>query len=78
VIISLSLDKSIDDLRAFLKKNEMPWTQAYLGDWSTSRVPEAYGVQGIPAMFLINPEGKLIESELQGSSLMAKLQKHLK
>ena len=78
VMVSLSLDKSLEDLRGFLKKNELPWTQGYLGDWSNTSVPGDYGVQGIPAVFLINPEGKVIESELEGSSMVARLQKYLK
>ena len=78
VIVSLSLDKAIGDLRGFLKKNDLPWTQGYLGDWSTTSVPGAYGVEGIPALFLINPEGKIIESEPQGGSIMARLERDLR
>lgn len=78
VLLSLSLDKSMEDLRAFLKAEQLSWTQAYLGDWSSTDVPSSYGVQGIPAVFLINPEGKVIESELEGGAIMRKLQEHLK
>jgi len=69
VMISLSLDKSVKEPREFLKKNELPWLQAYLGEWSQTKVPEQYGVQGIPAIFLLSPEGKIIETELEGSSI---------
>ena len=77
MIISLSLDKSLKEPREFLKKNELPWVQGYLGEWSRTKVPGEYGVQGIPALFLVNPEGKILESELEGSSLVARLEKHL-
>jgi hypothetical protein len=62
----------------FFKEKRSPWTQAYLGDWSTTSVQGAYGVEAIPAVFLISADGKIIESGLQGGSLLAKLQDHLK
>jgi beta-lactamase regulating signal transducer with metallopeptidase domain/peroxiredoxin len=76
-LISLSVDKSLKEPREFLSKNQLPWVQGYLGDWSQTKVPEQYGVQGIPAVFLINPEGKILASELEGSSLIARLEKDL-
>jgi hypothetical protein len=77
-MVSLSLDKSIKEPREFLKKNDLPWMQGYLSEWSETKVPEQYGVQGIPAIFLLSPEGKIIESELEGSSMIGRLEKHLK
>ena len=37
-----------------------------------------YGVEGIPAIFLVSPEGKIIESQLEGSAILAALEKRLK
>jgi beta-lactamase regulating signal transducer with metallopeptidase domain/thiol-disulfide isomerase/thioredoxin len=78
VMISLSLDKTLKEPGDFLKNNDLPWVQGYLGEWSTTKVPEQYGVQGIPAVFLVNPDGKIIEADLQGSSMIATLEKDLK
>jgi thiol-disulfide isomerase/thioredoxin len=77
-MISLSLDKTINEPREFLKKNDLPWVQGYLGDWSETKVAGQYGVEGIPAIFLVSPEGKLIESELEGSSIISRIEKRLK
>jgi beta-lactamase regulating signal transducer with metallopeptidase domain/thiol-disulfide isomerase/thioredoxin/protocatechuate 3,4-dioxygenase beta subunit len=77
-MISLSLDKTVNEPREFLKKNELPWMQGYLGEWSQAKVAGQYGVEGIPALFLVGPDGKIIESELEGSSMIARLEKHLK
>jgi hypothetical protein len=77
-MISLSLDKTLKEPGDFLKNNDLPWVQGYLGEWSTTKVPEQYGVQGIPAVFLVNPDGKIIEADLQGSSMIATLEKDLK
>ena len=77
-MISLSLDKTVNEPREFLKKNDLPWLQGYLGEWSETKVAGQYGVEGIPALFLVSPDGKIIESELEGSSMIARLENHLK
>jgi thiol-disulfide isomerase/thioredoxin len=77
-MISLSLDKTIAEPREFLKKNDLPWVQGYLGNWSDAKVAGQYGVQGIPAVFLVSPDGKIIESELEGSAILPTLEKRLK
>jgi hypothetical protein len=56
----------------------MPWLQGHLGERSKGDVPSQYGVEGIPAVFLINPEGKLIAKDLRGGSLLTELAKWLK
>jgi beta-lactamase regulating signal transducer with metallopeptidase domain/peroxiredoxin len=78
VLISLSVDKSIEEAREFVKKNNMPWLQGYLGDWSKTEIPGLYGAEGPPATFLVNPEGKIIAKELLGGSLNSQLEKWLK
>jgi beta-lactamase regulating signal transducer with metallopeptidase domain/thiol-disulfide isomerase/thioredoxin/protocatechuate 3,4-dioxygenase beta subunit len=77
VMIGLSLDDAIEKPREFVKKNDMPWIQAHLGEWSKTDLPGKFGVQGIPAVFLIDPEGKFIATDLQGGSLLTKLGKCL-
>jgi predicted polyphosphate/ATP-dependent NAD kinase len=37
----------------------------------------SFGIDGIPASFLIGPDGKVIESDLKASAIVARLQKHL-
>ena len=52
-MVSLSLDPEVAAPRKFAAKNDLGWTQGFLGDWSKSDVPERFGVDGIPAIFLI-------------------------
>jgi thiol-disulfide isomerase/thioredoxin len=78
VMISLSIDQTVNAPREFLKKNDLPWVQGYAGNESGTNVSGQYGVEGIPALFLVSPEGKLIESDMEGSSLIARLENHLK
>jgi hypothetical protein len=77
-MVSLSLDQSLEKPREFVGQNDLPWVQGYLGDWSRTDVPAQYGVSGIPALFLIDPAGKLVATEMDGASLGAELAKFLK
>jgi thiol-disulfide isomerase/thioredoxin len=60
-IISISLDRRRNDFEAALKKHGMTWTQVF-GD---REVVKAYNVSGIPAMFLIDPQGKIVYDYLK-------------
>jgi hypothetical protein len=44
----------------------MAWTQGFLGAWSNDKVTQDYGVHGIPAIFLIGPDGKVLATDLRG------------
>ena len=68
-MISLSLDADASAPKAFASKNEMQWTQGFLGEWSKSAVTPLYGVEGIPSIFLIGPDGKIIARDLRGEEI---------
>jgi len=70
-MISLSLDKTVNEPREFLKKNNLPWVQGYAGAESGTDVAGQYGVEGIPASFWFSPEGKIIESEMEEAPYLA-------
>jgi thiol-disulfide isomerase/thioredoxin len=69
VMISLSLDNDADAPKNFARKNDIKWVQGFLGKWSDSKVPETYGVDGIPSIFLIGPSGKIIAHGLRGEAI---------
>lgn len=68
-MVSLSLDPEVTAPRKFAAKNDIGWTQGFLGEWSKSDVPERFGVEGIPAIFLIGPDGKIIVRDLRGEAI---------
>jgi peroxiredoxin len=68
-MVSLSLDPEASAPRKFAAKNDTGWTQGFLGDWSKSDVPERFGVEGIPAIFLIGPDGKIVARDLRGEAI---------
>jgi hypothetical protein len=76
-MVSLSLDPEVAAPRKFAAKNAIGWTQGFLGDWSKSDVPEHFGVEGIPAIFLIGPDGKIIARDLRGEAIKTAVAKAL-
>ncbi len=56
VVVAVSLDEDEADMRAFLKKNPVPFT--ILRD-AKAKLADLAGVEGIPASFMLDREGKV-------------------
>ena len=69
VMISFSLDSTQAAPRNFVGSQGIAWTQGFLGDWSKDKTTQIYGVYGIPAIFLIGPDGKVLATGLRGSKI---------
>ena len=76
-MIGLSLDQSKEAPKVYAEKNGLRWTQGFLGDWSQTKLPEAYGVNGIPAIWLIGPDGKVVAKDLRGKGILKAVAKAL-
>ncbi|WMJ74289.1 TlpA disulfide reductase family protein [Cytophagaceae bacterium ABcell3] len=77
-IFSVSLDQKEDAWLRAIKKDNMTWKHASdLGGWQSSVVPK-YELEGIPATFLLDPEGNIIARDLRGDALEKKLEEVLK
>jgi len=68
-MLSLSVDDQPGAPRDFAKAQKLEWTQGFLGEWSKSSVPGQWGVQGIPAVFLVSPDGKILATDLRGERI---------
>lgn len=77
-VIGISLDQDEDALRAYLKKNEIPWAQAFDGKGWENALAAKFGIHSIPATFLIGKDGKVAAADLRGPALEAKLAELLK
>jgi RNA polymerase sigma factor (sigma-70 family) len=73
VMVSLSLDKGVNDVIAFLKKraDHPDSIQGHLGEWTDEPVTKAWGVDSIPSVFLVGPDGKIIARDLRGAAIGA-------
>lgn len=77
-MVGLSLDNDADAPRKYAAKNQIGWTQGFLGDWAKTDVPASFGVDGIPAIFLIGPDGKIKANGLRGEQIKAEVDSALK
>ncbi len=59
LMIGVSLDFDKKMLGTFVKKQKIAWPQVYDGDNKGGTLADKYGVIGIPALFLIGPDGKI-------------------
>lgn len=77
-ILGVSLDKNKTAWLEAIKEDNLAWQQiSDLKYWSSAAVP-LYGLDVIPYNVLINPQGKIIATNLRGSSLQDKLAEVLK
>lgn len=66
-VIGLSIDDDVDELKRFLEENAVPWkivTQKNMK--GVTEFSEAYGIMGIPAMFLVGADGNVITAKARG------------
>ena len=67
--MSLSLDEEIEAPKAYLAKRNLGWTQGLLDTSSKNRVLADYGVRGIPSIWLIGPDGRVLAKDLRGDAI---------
>lgn len=70
-IIGISLDKDKEKLESFTKEKNMPWQQFFDGQFWNNKLAVKYGVNSIPATYLLDGEGKIIGKDLRGEALEA-------
>ncbi len=68
-IIGISLDSDKSKLTSFLEKQKMTWRQYFDGKGWGNKLAGKYGVNSIPATFLLDGEGKIIAANLRGEEL---------
>jgi peroxiredoxin len=67
--ISLDATDTVDQLRPVLKKHHARYPMIFQGgDWKTPPATE-WGVHGIPATYLVNPQGVIVATNLRGEDL---------
>jgi thiol-disulfide isomerase/thioredoxin len=70
-IIGISLDQDQAKLTSFTKSMNMTWPQFFDGNGWQNKLAVKYGIEGIPATFLLDGEGKIIGKDLRGEALPA-------
>jgi peroxiredoxin len=70
-IIGISLDKERPKLEQFIRQKQMSWPQIFDGQGWESKLAQKYGVNSIPATYLLDGDGKIIAKDLRGPQLDA-------
>lgn len=68
-IIGISLDQDKTKLKSFIADKNITWQQFFDGKGWENELAVKYGVNSIPATYLLDGEGKIIGKDLRGPSL---------
>ena len=68
-VIGISLDQDRQKLVSFTRDNDMTWPQYFDGQQWENKLAVKYGVQAIPATYLIDGNGVIVATDLRGADL---------
>lgn len=77
-IIGYSLDKDDGGWKGAIAKDKLAWAQVSNLLYWDDPIVGAYGIEGIPASFLIDGNGNILEQNLRGAELEKAIEKYLK
>jgi beta-lactamase regulating signal transducer with metallopeptidase domain/thiol-disulfide isomerase/thioredoxin len=77
-LLGLSLDNSIKDTAATVRKHGWPWTNAFAGPGINATVPARFEVQSIPEKFLIDIDGTILYRGRDLEEVSKRVRKRLK
>ena len=70
VVIGISQDRTPDKPLAYAATHQLPWRQAFVGfDREPGGVLDQYDVDGIPSLWLIGPDGRILAKGLRGERI---------
>jgi peroxiredoxin len=76
-VIGISLDKEEPKLESFTKEKNMTWVQYFDGLVWENKLAVQYGINSIPATFLLDGQGTIIGKDLRGEALKQAVAKAL-
>lgn len=77
-MIGISLDWDKKMLQKYLDKEKILWPQVFDSDNKEGTVADLYGVTGIPALFLIGPDGKIDAIDPRAQDIPGRIEALLK
>jgi thiol-disulfide isomerase/thioredoxin len=64
-------------LTGFIEANDLPWPQYFDGKFWKNEIATQYGINSIPAMFLLDREGKVVSTDARGEVLKREVKRLL-
>jgi len=77
-VLSVSLDEKLADWRQALTQDALPWPQVLDQAGVRGRTGQLYNVASIPATFLLDPQGRIVATNLRGPALGSELARLLR
>ena len=77
-VVSLSIDTDAEAWKKAVAELGMTWTQLCNSDGGSREVGQAYGVEFIPTVLIIDKDGKIVSRGLEGEELAAKVDELMK
>ncbi len=77
-VLSVSVDEKAADWRQALAQDALPWPQVLDQAGVRGRTGQLYNVVSIPATFLLDPQGRIVATNLRGSALSRELTRLLR
>ena len=68
-IIGISLDQDKQKLTSYIQDKKMTWAQYFDGKGWQNKLSQKYGVESIPATYLLDRQGTIIGKDLRGEEL---------
>jgi peroxiredoxin len=78
VVISISFDQSAATAKKFAASQGMTWPQVWVQGGDKSPLATLYNVAGIPATFLVGPDGKVVAKDLRGEKLISAVEQEVR
>lgn len=77
-LVGISLDSSLQDLKSYLAKSKLPWTQVYEEGGLEGRLAQELGIRTVPTILLIDDKGQVIRNNVHVAELEGELGKLLR
>ncbi len=76
-MVGMNLDADVEKAKRYVVDNGIGWSQCYLGDWNKSPLAREFGVDAIPCLILLDPQGRTLARDMRGPGIREVLQKVL-
>lgn len=72
-VVGVSLDKDKPSLLKVVKEKRIPWPVIQAKGKDREMIPYSWGVENIPATFLVGPDGKVLATNIRGPDMAKQL-----
>ncbi|MBN2577461.1 MAG: redoxin domain-containing protein [Pirellulales bacterium] len=77
-VLGINVDPNRQDLEEYLKENKLPWPQIFEEGGLDSPPANQLGILTVPTMILVDPQGRVVNRNIQASEIEKELKKLIK